>query len=81
MSTIDTIRGEKQIFAQRRHVTVVTLFQIVSALLARRRTRLDLADLTDEQLRDIGVTRPAALAEARRSLLDPVPSLIQRMPR
>ena len=32
----------------------------------RRRSRLDLADLSDRQLRDIGVARDLALEEARK---------------
>ncbi|GGD91489.1 hypothetical protein GCM10011390_07850 [Aureimonas endophytica] len=32
-----------------------------------RRSRRDLLDLTDDQLRDIGVSRPDALREAHRS--------------
>jgi uncharacterized protein YjiS (DUF1127 family) len=36
----------------------------------RRRQRLDLLDLTDDQLRDIGLTRSQARREANRSSFD-----------
>jgi uncharacterized protein YjiS (DUF1127 family) len=34
-----------------------------------RRTRVQLADLTDDQLRDIGISREDALREVKRSVL------------
>jgi uncharacterized protein YjiS (DUF1127 family) len=40
------------------------------AALERRRQRRDLLDLTDAQLRDIGVTRSEARREADRPLWD-----------
>ena len=45
--------------------TIAAWFRSDTAL---RRSRRALLDLSDEQLRDVGLSRPQALAEARRSL-------------
>ena len=47
-----------------------SLFAALRDTLALRRQRLTLSDLSDEALRDIGVTREDALREARRAAWD-----------
>lgn len=42
----------------------------INNLMALRRSRLDLADLPDHLVRDIGLTREAVLAEANRPFWD-----------
>ena len=72
MSTIETISTG---FADR-YPSGAVGSGLLSKLWARflrhrqlRRTRLDLLELTDDQLRDIGITREAADREAARSLM------------
>ncbi|CAN7389550.1 DUF1127 domain-containing protein [Rhizobium sp. LjRoot254] len=72
MTTIETIATG---FAGR-HPPVSTGFTLLSALWAGflrhrelRHTRIDLIELTDDQLRDIGITREAADREAARSAI------------
>lgn len=72
MTTIETISAE---FGGR-HPSGSTGFTLLSSLWAGflrhrelRHTRLHLLDLTDDQLRDIGITREAADREAARSTI------------
>lgn len=76
MGTIETIVSVKEGGIRglsRRFVTVVAFSDLVTRLgrLAdRRRQRRDLLELTDEQLRDIGVTPEEARREAARPFWD-----------
>lgn len=67
MSAIDTISrtsdGSERIGLRRRMLILVGLYDLAAE---RRRTRRALEGLSDTQLRDIGLTRPQAMAEARR---------------
>lgn len=45
--------------------------RVVSVWTLRRRTRIALSELTEAQLRDIGLEREAALEEARRPFWQP----------
>ncbi|MDB5552078.1 MAG: hypothetical protein JWL86_2062 [Rhizobium sp.] len=72
MTTIETMATE---FAGR-HSSGSTGFPLLSTLWTRflqhrqlRHTRLHLLELTDDQLRDIGITREAADHEAARSVM------------
>lgn len=78
MNTIDTIHrnlrlatGDGQIaipeFAFRAINGSVALFDWFNQALARQRSRRELREMTDSQLRDIGITREQALYEADRS--------------
>ncbi len=58
-----------QAFALRRHART-GLFTRLAQALAVHRQRRQLARLEDHLLRDIGLTRAAALAEAERPLWD-----------
>ncbi len=75
MSTIDTIRpycpsigvGDKN------HKTPSTILGVINWMrlaLAKRRSRIDLSELTEDQLRDIGITKAEAHQEASRSFWD-----------
>jgi uncharacterized protein YjiS (DUF1127 family) len=78
MSTIDTFDGRDLVSGEslgNAHVnligrlagsTVATAKRFSQAML-RRRTRHQLRDLSDELLRDIGITRAEAMQESRRS--------------
>lgn len=44
----------------------VAAFRLLRRWARRRRSRLDLAELSDRQLRDIGVARDLAMEEARK---------------
>ena len=46
--------------------TLARLFSAVADMLERRRSRKALLGLTDEQLRDIGISRADAVHEGRR---------------
>ena len=47
-----------------------SLFLYIAQMFALRRQRMHLAELSDEQLKDVGLTREAADAEARRKAWD-----------
>lgn len=72
MSTIETMPGKEA----RGHFRMGAWFPPLASFWASlrkrrqlRRTRLNLIELTDDQLRDIGITREAAEREALRSAL------------
>lgn len=81
MSTIETIRytgielvgprpsGRRGFVSRIVHV-VRSLAQQIDALIERRRGRLALLEMTDEQLRDIGVSRGDAHREGIRRFWD-----------
>ncbi|MGX5841279.1 DUF1127 domain-containing protein [Mesorhizobium sp. ArgA1] len=81
MSTIETIRyagtelagprssGRRGFVSRIVHV-VRSLTQQIGALLERRRGRLALLEMTDEQLKDIGVSRSDAYREGIRRFWD-----------
>ena len=80
MSTIETIRhtsielvgrpSGRRGFVSRIVQVVRSLAQQIDALLERRRGRLALLEMTDEQLRDIGVSRSDAYREGIRRFWD-----------
>ena len=75
MSTIDHIRGTDHrdaVFGARRASTLVAavLSMDRGSLLERRRSRLALLEMTDDQLKDIGVSRSEAYREANRPFWD-----------
>lgn len=76
MNTIDTIRygnGPAKVTYGRRFVLAGTsLVRLVAFLIDRRRSRLALLELSDEQLKDIGISRCDAYVEGNRSFLDPL---------
>ncbi|MCO6178547.1 DUF1127 domain-containing protein [Ciceribacter sp. RN22] len=72
--TIDTMchmqgqAGSSAPWRRRVRGALVTLFREMARRRRVRRTRIDLAGLTADQLRDIGLTQREADAEVRRSL-------------
>ncbi|RJT37489.1 DUF1127 domain-containing protein [Mesorhizobium waimense] len=80
MDTIETIRNEwigqaERPSARPTHVrrfmrVVRSLSMWIARLLERRRSRLALLEMTDEQLKDIGVSRCAAHREGLRPFWD-----------
>ena len=79
MSTIETIRhtsielvgpSSRRGFVSRIVRVVRSLAQQIEALIERRRGRLVLLEMTDEQLRDIGVSRGDAHREGIRPFWD-----------
>jgi uncharacterized protein YjiS (DUF1127 family) len=79
MSTIETIRhtsielvgpSSRRGFASRIVQVVRSLAQQIGALIERRRGRLALLEMTDEQLKDIGVSRSDAYREGIRRFWD-----------
>lgn len=54
-------------FAGRLRVRLLRLVEHLEIVMQRRRSRLALLELTDEQLKDIGLSRADAEGEARRS--------------
>lgn len=78
MSTIDTFGGESTKSAHRARVTArPSLFaQMYMAIgwmngrMEKRRSRKALLELTDDQLKDIGLSRGEAYSEAARPLWD-----------
>lgn len=72
--TIETVcrdRREPDDAAPLRHRVMAAVRALANAVARRRRvrrTRIDLAGLTADQLRDIGLTQRQADAEVRRSL-------------
>lgn len=74
MGAIDTYRDESrpQIRSMstatgRKTVSLLAIIGWIEAIFDRRRSRLALAEMTDEQLKDIGISRYDAHQEARRS--------------
>ncbi len=77
MSTIDTYRAESRFQIRstptttgRKTVSLLAIVEWIEALLERRRSRLALAEMTDEQLKDIGISRYDAHQEAHRPFWD-----------
>jgi uncharacterized protein YjiS (DUF1127 family) len=81
MSTIETIRhtgielvgprpSGRRGFVSRIVQVVRSLAQQIDTLIERRRGRLALLEMTDEQLRDIGVSRSDAYREGIRRFWD-----------
>jgi uncharacterized protein YjiS (DUF1127 family) len=79
MSTIETIRhtsielvgpSSRRGFVGRIVQVLRSLAQQIDALIERRRGRLALLEMTDEQLRDIGVSRGDAHREGIRRFWD-----------
>ena len=77
MSTMHTIRSEKPILARESQRAAVSLWRVAGAMLIwledkleRRRGRRALLDMTDSQLKDIGLSRADAFNEARRAFWD-----------
>lgn len=77
MSAIGTIRRDaermQRSFGRETHVrrfsrALVSFFAWVNAMLDRRRSRLALLEMTDEQLKDIGISRCDAHREGIRPL-------------
>lgn len=80
MGTINTMFGHNQSisFGAYRYtaldqvslrVWMTVALAIVAAKMEKRRTRIHLSQLDDQQLRDIGITRRQAEAEIRKSLI------------
>ncbi|MEP7454952.1 DUF1127 domain-containing protein [Phyllobacterium sp. SB3] len=75
MSTIDTMRPSCQSdegageYSSAPSALMAMLNRVAFALV-KRRTRAHLSELTDEQLRDIGVTKSQARQEVARSFWD-----------
>jgi uncharacterized protein YjiS (DUF1127 family) len=79
MGTIDTIksslvesgfdRGSAD-FVRKLHVVALNFIEWLEVRLARRRSRIALMELTDEQLKDIGISKADAYREGIRSFLD-----------
>jgi len=79
MSAIDTIRKSSTFkepvstrpdYLRRINVAVTRFVDWLEFRLERRRSRLALLELTDEQLADIGISRGEAYKEGIRSFLD-----------
>ena len=74
MGSIDTIRFKEPArtdYLRRLARKVGTVASMLWHLAERRKTRIDLFELSDEQLKDIGISRADAYREATRWLLDP----------
>ncbi len=76
MGTNETMNGECRPSASRRaeeqtlFSALVALARYVEGCMRKRRSRLDLLELTDEQLCDIGVKRSEAQREGSRPFWD-----------
>ena len=78
MGAIDTIRHGKArnrsacraTFAPRLLIVLTSMVAWLEARLDRRRSRQALLELTDDQLKDIGISRADAYREGIRSFLD-----------
>lgn len=70
MSTIETIRSAHGTYGRKSTPTPRGLVALLVAwgnhMRLRRKTRLALFDMTDEQLKDIGISRSEAYREASR---------------
>ncbi|MGB3502415.1 MAG: DUF1127 domain-containing protein [Mesorhizobium sp.] len=79
MSTIDAVeRSERSLQELPTARTLPGSFRHIASLLAwlieRRRTRMQLLELTDDQLKDIGLSRTDAYHEGNRSFFDRMPA-------
>lgn len=78
MSTIDTMRIASPASQRRRATTgrvfaretALSLLAWIERLAERRRSRLALLEMTDAQLKDIGLSRADAYFEGKRQLWD-----------
>ena len=76
MGTIDAIRGDANYGGPvsrsegRRGLPLTMVMQKLAAMLERHRTRRILLGLTDEQLKDIGISRADAEGEGYRPFWD-----------
>lgn len=77
MSSIGTIRGDaermqrsfgRETYVRRFSRAVMAFFVWINAMLDRRRGRLALLEMTDEQLKDIGISRCDAHREGIKPL-------------
>ncbi|ASV86935.1 MULTISPECIES: DUF1127 domain-containing protein [Ochrobactrum] len=66
IDTIDTMQGRESVVSYTPRPIWQSFVDWCSLRLMLRRSRIQLMDLTDEQLRDIGITRGAAHKEARK---------------
>ncbi len=66
IDTIDTIRVRMREVSHARRSGWQNFVEWCSMRLTLRRSRIELMELTDDQLRDIGITRSAADKEARK---------------
>lgn len=71
--TIDTISSPDTQASEKRQLRIASAFGVVVSLVVswmrRSRSRQTLAELTDDQLRDIGISAHEARREARRSVM------------
>ena len=74
MSTIDALASSMNRvprsatgFGRRITIAAVSLTRVVSRAMERRRSRLFLLELTDDQLKDIGISRADAYREGIRA--------------
>jgi len=73
MSTIDTYRIAPALPGSRRvgfGSSVNSIFSWIGAMLEYRRTRLALLEMSDDQLKDIGLSRTDAYLEGSRPVWD-----------
>ncbi len=70
MSSIETISGRPISWLRIPGGFTKTAFSYLKDWFVRRRTRLELLELSDSALEDLGLTREAALAEAMRPFWD-----------
>jgi uncharacterized protein YjiS (DUF1127 family) len=74
MSTIDTIGRINQTLEREGDAAAssrfMTMRQWLARALAKRKSRIQLGELSDYQLRDIGITKRQARREARRRFWD-----------
>jgi uncharacterized protein YjiS (DUF1127 family) len=61
---LDWLLGNVGVAVRRARQVVAALATSISGALARRRQRLDLSELDDHLLKDVGLSRSAARAEA-----------------
>lgn len=72
MSTINTIRPAKPDYVRSIVRSLRSMADLLFRLIRRYRSRQDLLELTDEQLRDIGISRADADYEGTRGFFDPM---------
>ena len=66
MSTFSTSRVAAMRFSGSRGSTIMRIVSMIELAVQRRRSRLALMELTDAQLKDIGISRSEAYREANR---------------
>jgi uncharacterized protein YjiS (DUF1127 family) len=66
MSTFGTSRIETTRSASARGSTLLRVVSMIEMALQRRRSRIALMELTDAQLKDIGISRSEAYRESNR---------------